>query len=156
MENKLYSGLTIFPKPYSCCEANRGGSGDTGSSASLVLGLYQTGLTVFPKPYICCEANKKADFVDDGWLFKDKQFDTGVSRTDLPALDPNTSYTMFVNGVECDKGRWQDNHRNMDFYADGVGPEGGYLWWSEIDGAWEWDARLDGEASVRISIRIND
>jgi hypothetical protein len=26
MENKLYSGLTIFPKPYSCCEANEEGN----------------------------------------------------------------------------------------------------------------------------------
>lgn len=65
MENKLYDGLTVFPEPYSCCEANEEGrSGDSGSSVSLVLGLYRSGLTIFPKPYICCEANKRSSSGD--------------------------------------------------------------------------------------------
>lgn len=67
MENKFYSGLTIFPKPYSCCEANERGSGSTGSGI-------------------------------ENWLFMNVYIQRNI--WDLYVPQPNTEYSLFVNGVK--------------------------------------------------------
>lgn len=151
MENKLYSGLTIFPKPYSCCEANKGGSGDSGSSASLVLGLYQTGLTIFPKPYICCEANKKAgsNLPEGNYLFKNQRFEGGVPLTaNLPVPVEGVSYTLFIDGVEIGTSdAFYDEPEDCTGFW--VNDDNGHVLVYSHGG---WSGRPDG----RFSLRIND